>query len=449
MDHDRGGTGDSGRAWRISPPMVLGLGFLGLIALSSVLLKIPFATTDALSWSEALFTATSAVTVTGLVVTETGPTFSFWGELVILLLMQVGGLGLMTFAVLALLALGGSITGRSEMVATGGHAETIPADVLRTGRAVVRIALVVEVIAIVPLALVWVPEHGFFQGLWWPVFHAVSAFNNAGFTLAPDSLMGHAGNPVINITITALYLVGGVGFVVLAGLWNARRTRRLDINVKVVLLATLVLSVGGTATILALEAGNPATLGGLPDGGDRFWAAWLQATTPRTAGFNSLDIGALTQPTALVLMLLMFIGAGPNSTGSGIKVTTLVVLAAATWCYIRGRCRPTVLQHPISGVVLLQALAVSFMALLGIFLGTLALSITEQADLLAVAFESVSAIGTVGLSRGLTADLSGWGQVVVMMMMFLGRLCPLTVAYLVGSGFTGAPRRQGELLYIS
>ena len=449
MDHDRDGTGSAVRAWRISPPMLLGAAFIGLIALSTLLFKIPFATTAALSWGEALFTATSAVTVTGLVVTETGPTFSFFGELVILLLMQLGGLGLMTFAVLALLALGGRITGQRELVATGGQAETIPADVLRTARVVVRIALVAEAIAIIPLALVWVPEHGLFQGLWWAVFHAVSAFNNAGFTLAPDSLMSYAGHPVINTTITGLYLMGGVGFVVLAGLWNAPRTRQLDINAKVVLLATLGLSAGGTVAILVLESGNPATLGDLSDGGDRLWAAWLQATTPRTAGFNSLDIEALTQPTALVLMLLMFIGAGPNSTGSGIKVTTLVVLAAATWSYIRGRRRPTVLRHPISGVVLLQALAVSFMALLGIFLGTLVLSITEQADLLAVAFESVSAIGTVGLSRGLTADLSGWGQLVVMMMMFLGRLCPLTVAYLVGSGFAAARQRDREVLYIS
>ncbi|MFY0992066.1 TrkH family potassium uptake protein [Halomonas sp. C05BenzN] len=425
-------------SWRISPPFLLAAGFVVLILAGTALLKLPLSVTAPISWGEALFTATSAVTVTGLVVIETGPSFSIWGEAVILVLMQAGGLGLMTFAVLALLSLGGRIGSRRALVASGAYNETHPRDVMRTAKVVVRMALVVEGIALIPLALVWVPEHGWLQGLWWSIFHTVSAFNNAGFTLSPDSLMAYTGNPVINTVIPALYLIGGLGFIVIMGILDYRHSRRLDINAKVVLLGTAVLSLMGAAMIYMLESDNPATLAALPGLPDRLWASWLQATTPRTAGFHSLDIGDLTQPTSLVLMLLMFIGAGANGTGSGIKVATLFVLLAATWTYIRRRREPTLFSHAIDTTTLLKALAVTVMAVLGIFMGTLALSITEDADLLTIAFEATSALGTVGLTRGLTTELSGWGQVIVMMMMIVGRVCPLTVAYLVGSAFVSS-----------
>ncbi|CAM3437915.1 TrkH family potassium uptake protein [Halomonas lysinitropha] len=426
------------RAWRISPPLLLAAGFLALILVGTVLLKLPFATTTALAWRNALFTATSAVTVTGLVVTDTQATFTLWGELVILLLMQAGGLGLMTFAVLALLSLGGRITSRRYLAASGTLHATHPRDVMRTAKEVIKLALIIEGIALVPLALVWVPEHGWLEGLWWSLFHTVSAFNNAGFTLSSDSLMAYAGHPVINTVIPALYLIGGLGFIVIVGILDYRIGRPLDINVKVVLLGTLVLSLAGTAMLYLLEADNPDTLAALPALSDQLWASWLQATTPRTAGFNSLDIGSLTQPTSLVLMLLMFVGAGANGTGSGIKVTTLFVLLAATWAYLRQRRQPTLCAQVIDTTTLLKALAVTVMAVIGIFMGTLALSLTEQADLLTVAFEATSALGTVGLTRGLTPELSGAGQFIIMIMMFVGRVCPLTVAYLVGSAFASS-----------
>ena len=437
-----------GPSWRISPPFLLALGFLALILAGTALLKLPLSINTTLTWGEALFTATSAVTVTGLVVTETGPSFSIWGEIVILLLIQAGGLGLMTFAVLTLLSLGSRISRgtRRYLVASAPYNETHPRDVIRTAAVVIKLALVMELAAMLPLALIWVPEHGWIQGLWWSLFHAVSAFNNAGFTLSPDSLMGYRGNPVINTVIPALYIIGGLGFIVIMGLLEYPRSRRMDINVKVVLSGTAILSLAGTGMIFMLESGNPATLGGLSNLADQLWASWLQATTPRTAGFNSLDISALTQPTCLVLMLLMFIGAGANGTGSGIKVTTLFVLIAATWAYIRGRSTPTVFGQAIRTTTLLQALAV--MAVAGIFMGTLALSITEEADLLTVAFEATSALGTVGLTRGLTMELSGWGQAIIMAMMFVGRLCPLTVAYLVGAAFTQASRSSQPQLHL-
>ncbi|MDR5898388.1 potassium transporter TrkG [Halomonas vilamensis] len=425
-------------SWPISPPLLLIAGFLILILVGTALLKLPLSVDAPISWREALFTATSAVTVTGLVVVDTGPTFSVWGEAVILVLMQAGGLGLMTFAVMALLSLGGRIRGQNHLVASGYYNETHPRDVLRTAKVVVKLALVIEGVALVPLALVWVPEHGWMQGLWWSLFHTVSAFNNAGFTLSPDSLMAYTGHPVINTVIPALYLIGGFGFIVIMGILDYRPSRQLDINVKVVLFGTLVLSLMGGAMIYMLESDNPATLATLPSLSDQLWASWLQATTPRTAGFNTLDISAMTQPTSLVLMLLMFIGAGANGTGSGIKVATLFVLLSATWTYIRRRREPTLFSHTIDTTTLLKALAVTVMAVLGTFMGTLALSITEDADLLTVAFEATSALGTVGLTQGLTSELSGWGQMIVMMMMFVGRVCPLTVAYLVGSAFASS-----------
>ena len=364
--------------------------------------------------------------------------------------MQIGGLGLMTFAVLTLLALGSRIRERDQryLHAMGSFNETHPRAVMGTARMVIKLALVLEGAALIPLALVWVPEHGWLQGLWWSVFHAVSAFNNAGFTLSPNSLADYSDSLIINTVIPALYIIGGLGFVVIMGLLDYRHRRQVDINVKVVLTGTLLLSLLGTVMIFRLEAGNPATLGAMAETSDRLWASWLQATTPRTAGFNSLDISALTQPTCLVLMLLMFIGAGANGTGSGIKITTLFVLLAATWAYIRRRSTPTLFAHRVETTTLLQALSISIMAVLGIFMGTLALSMTEGADLLTVAFEATSALSTVGLTRGLTVELSGPGQAIVMAMMFVGRLCPLTVAYLVGAAFEGAGRRAQPQLYL-
>lgn len=436
------------RAWPISPPLLLAAGFVVLILLGTLLLKLPFAQTAPVSWGEAAFTATSAVTVTGLVVVETGPGFSLFGEAVILVLMQVGGLGLMTFAVLALLSLGGRITGRQHLVASGPYNQTHPRDVMRTVKAVVTLAFVAEGIALVPLAVVWIPEHGVLPGLWWSLFHSVSAFNNAGFTLAPDSLMAYSGNAVINTVIPGLYILGGMGFVVIMGILDYPRSRRIDLNVKVVLSGTAVLSLAGMAMIFMLEADNPATLASLPGLSDQLWAAWLQATTPRTAGFNSLDIANLTLPASLVLMALMFIGAGANGTGSGIKVTTLFILLAATWAYIRGRTTPTLFSTRVDTTVLIKALAVTVMAVLGIFMGTLALAITEDADLLTIAFETTSALGTVGLTRGLTTELSGQGQAIIMVLMFVGRLCPLTVAYLVGSAFLSSDKPATSELQI-
>lgn len=282
------------------------------------------------------------------------------------------------------------------------------------------------------------------QGLWWSLFHSVSAFNNAAFTLSPDSLVDYAGNPVINVVVSSLDIIGGAGFVVILGLLDYPRTRSLNINVKVALLGTAILSVLGTLMIFRLESDNPATLGALPHLSDQLWAAWLQATIPRTAGFNSVDIASVTQVTALVLMFLMFVGAGANGTGSGIKLATLFVLLAATWTYLRQRRTPTLFSQPLSTTTLLKAMSVTVMAVTGIFMGTFALSITEDAELLTVAFEATSAIGMVGLTRGLTAEPSNGGQVIIMTLMFVGRLCPLTVAYLVGSAF--APSEESARL---
>lgn len=422
--------------WRITPPVTLAVGYIALILLGTCLLKLPAATKGPLDWWQALFTATSATTVTGLTVTATASSFTVVGQIVLLVLIQIGGLGLMTFGVLALLSLGGHIQGRRDLTVTGDHRATARQDVIRTAGSVIRVALIIEAAAIPLLAFVWVPEHGILQGLWWALFHSVSAFNNAGLTLTQAGLTNYAGDLVVNLTISSLYLIGGLGFAVLMGLWHARRGKRfLDINVTVVVAGTVLLSVAATGVIYFVESNNPATLGSLPTGGDRLLAAWLQATTPRTAGFNTVDIGALSQAGSLVMMLLMFIGAGPNGTGSGIKVTTLFVLGAATWSYLQGRSRALICGHQISQVVLVQALAVAFMGVVSMFLGTLVLSLTEDADLLSVSFEAISALSTVGLSRGLTEHLSTAGEAAVMAMMVIGRLCPLTVAYYVGSGF--------------
>ncbi|MFE8071008.1 TrkH family potassium uptake protein [Marinobacteraceae bacterium S3BR75-40.1] len=425
------------RIWRASPPTILAGGFLFLILLGTLLLKLPICLQQPVGWQEALFTATSAVTVTGLVTVDVGGHFTLWGELVLMLLIQAGGLGLMTFSVVTLLMLGHRISLRHELVAREAINQTSLSSVKKTSMAVLRMALTLEAVGFVLLAIFWIPDMGWSKGSWWALFHSISAFNNAGFGLSANSLMDYSGSFGINLVISALYVLGGLGFAVMVSLISYREQGHLPINTRLVLYTTVGLNVAAMVLILLLESDNPATLEGMDGWGEQLWAAWFQATTPRTAGFNTVDIGALNHSTCMILILLMFIGAGSNSTGSGIKINTFVVLLSATWSFIRRYQAPTLFGRGIPSETVLKALAVSVMAMMVVFLGIFMLTVTEKADYLDVVFEVVSAFGTVGLSRGLTPELSTLSQWVLMVVMFVGRLGPLTLAFLLAT-----PRRS-------
>ncbi len=431
------------RAWRYSPPVILAVSFAVLILLGALLLWTPWASPGpSLGFWQALFTACSAVTVTGLVVVDTGTQLTLFGQAVVLVLIHLGGLGLMSFAALTVMAMGGRFGLRGQRLVREAMDQTSPGDVLVLVRYIAVLALSLEAIGALLLALVWVPEMGLARGLWFSVFHAISAFNNAGFGLLPESLSPWAGDPLINGVITALFIIGGLGFTVLMDLWRRRRFATLSLHSKLTLTGTLVLALGAWLLILMFEWGNRDTLGGLPVA-DRAWAAWFTAVTPRTAGFNTLDTGALALPSVLLIMFLMFIGAGSNSTASGIKVSTFMVVLLATRSFLLGRSQTIAFGRGIALSAVFRAHAVVVLSLMLLMLANFLLVILEP-DLrpLDLLFEGFSAFGTVGLSRGVTTELSVAGQGVVMFLMFVGRIGPLALA------FSLARPRAANLRYV-
>lgn len=440
VSHRASGTG-SNRRRRINPPRLLLEAFIVLITIGTCLLKLPFATVDPVTWMEAAFTATSAVTVTGLIVVDTGSQYTLFGQLVILALIQLGGLGLMTFAVLTALALGFRLRLQHQLVAQEAFNEISLHTAGRAGGSIALFALTAEAIGIVLLALFFVPELGWAEGLYQALFYTISAFNNAGFAVAPDSLSAYVAHPGISLSVTALFIVGGLGYIVVMEIVDKRCWSRLSVYVKMVLAATLLLNLVATAAILCLEFGNPATLGALDSFWDKLLAAWFQGVTPRTAGFNTLDIGALTAGTSVLMLLLMFIGGAPNSTASGIKISTFIILIAATRSFLRGNLTVSFFRRSLSSETVLKALATVTIGMATVFAAVLTLSILVEDDFLDIAFEAVSAFGTVGLSRGTTGELGTAGQLVIMAVMLIGRLGPLTL------GYTLTVRRKSQIRY--
>jgi trk system potassium uptake protein TrkH len=425
----------------INPPRLLLESFLVFSALGACLLKLPFATVEPVTWMEAAFTATSAVTVTGLVVVDTGSQYTLFGQLVILTLIQLGGLGLMTFAVLTALALGFKLRLKHQLVAQEAFNEISLQTARRAGGSIALFALTAEAVGIVLLGLFFVPELGWIEGLYQALFYTISAFNNAGFSLSPESLSSYVDHAGITLSVTALFITGGLGYIVVMELLEKRCWSRLSVYVKVILLATLLLNLFATAAVLWLEFANPATLGALDSFGDKLLASWFQGVTPRTAGFNTLDIGALTAGTSVLMLLLMFIGGAPNSTASGIKVSTFVIMLAATRSFLRGNLDVSFFKRSLSRETVIKALATATIGMAVVFFGVLSLSILVEDDFLDIAFEVVSAFGTVGLSRGTTGELGAAGQLVIMAIMLIGRLGPLTL------GYTLTVRRKSRVRY--
>lgn len=425
------------RLLRLTPPQALILSFVALSLIGALLLKLPFASHAPTSWMQALFTAISAATVTGLVVVDTGTHFTLFGQVVLVALMQSGGLGLMTFGVFISYMLSNKFSFGQRAALSEALNQNGQENLWRLLRWMLGFTIGMELAGTVLLALRWVPEMGWAQGLYFSLFHAVSAFNNAGLALRADSLVAYVGDPLVNLVISVLFISGGIGFVVVADMIGKRRFRDYALHTKLMLVGTLVVNVVATLLILVLEYGNPATLGGLASWGERFWAAWFQAVTPRSAGFNSLDIGALLPATGMLVMVLMFIGGGSGSTASGIKLSTFIVLVLATRAFLFAQEKPVVFGRSIDSTTMLKALAIAIISLFGVVIGTFILTITESAAFFDLAFEVMSAFSTVGLSRGITANLSGPGQAVIMVSMLIGRVGPLTLAFMLANRHRG------------
>ena len=453
------------RVLRLPPPLTLLVLYAALVAIGAALLKLPFALQQAgaeavgagVTWSEAVFTSASAVTVTGLVVVDPATTFSAFGEGVIAALIQLGGLGLMAFAVLILTALGLPIGLPRSITLREDLGQTSLRDLGRLVRLIATVFIVCELAGAALLALVFVPDLGWTMGLWHSVFHSISAFNNAGFALYPDSLTRYALDPIINLVVPALFIVGGIGFAVIADLARHRRGwgqlwwprwGPLALHSKLMLVGTAALIVWGTATFAALEWNNPGTLGLYDAWYEKLTVAWFQGVTPRTAGFNTADYAATHDATALMTITLMLVGGGPTSTAGGIKVTTLICLLLATRAFFARRSELVAFGRSVPLEDVLRVTALTSIAIVFVALATFLITISHDGEFLDLIFEVASAFGTVGLSRGATAELDGIGRTVIVVLMFAGRVGPLTLGFFLATRTRPRVRYPKSPVYI-
>ncbi|MFY1687402.1 TrkH family potassium uptake protein [Plantactinospora sp. WMMB782] len=414
------------------PARLVVLGFAAAVLAGSALLLLPFATESGRSapLMTAVFTATSAVCVTGLVIEDTGTFWSGFGEVVIMVLIQIGGFGIMTLASLLGLLVARRLRIRMQL---GTQTETKAlgvGEVRRVVLGVARVSLLVE--AVVAMVLAWRFAEGYDystgRAVYLGVFHAVSAFNNAGFGLYADSLMQFVDDPLICLPIAAAVILGGLGFPVLFELRRALgRPRRWSIHTKITIGMTVVLLAAGWAAISVAEWSNPGTLGGLGPGG-KLLAGFFAAVMPRTAGFNSLDVAAFDDVTLLVQDVLMFIGGGSAGTAGGIKVTTFALLGFVILAEIRGEPSVHALGRRLPSGVQRQALTVALLSVAAVAVSTVALLALTPFRLDQVLFEVTSAFATVGLSTGITAQVGTAGHVILTLLMFIGRLGPITTA---------------------
>lgn len=408
------------------------LGFLAVITVGTLLLIFPFSTSDG-SWNNpivALFTATSAVCVTGLAVVDTGTYFSFWGQLIILLLAQVGGLGYMTITTFLMLLIGRKFDLQQRFAIQESFDRPFILGSQNLIRSIIATTLIFEITGIFLMLYPFSRDYGLEQGLWLSIFHSVSAWNNAGFSLFKDSLIGYRSSPIINLTITGLIIFGGIGYQVIIELysWLTEKCQRkkarfvFSLNLKVVVSTTIILLGLGTITLFFAELRNDGTFVDL-NLQEKLLAAWFQSVTSRTAGFNTVDIGKMTVEGLFITMILMFIGASPSGTGGGIKTTTLRVISSCTRSVLRGDEEVILYQRKVPYPLILKAIAVVFGSVITIFIATLIISYIEKnLNALAILFEVISAFATVGLSMGITASLSPLSQLVIVAVMYIGRV---------------------------
>ncbi len=421
--------------FQFSPPQILVLGFVLIILLGAAVLSTPFAAADgqASAFVDALFTATSAVCVTGLTVVSTGNHYSLFGQLTIMALVQIGGLGFMTMATLFALMLRKKISFRERLILQQAMNQTTMEGIVRLIRKVVIYSVVIEAVGAALYTLRWSLDMSFGKALYFGLFHAVSLFNNAGFDLFGDSLMRYVNDPLTNLVTITLIILGGLGFVVISDLleYGKNRRYRLSLHSKVVLTTTGGLIVFAAVVIFIFEFTNSHTLGPLHALGKVF-SSLFQAVTPRSAGVTTIPVSDMRQATQFFFILLMFIGASPGSTGGGIKTTTFATLLGAMFAMARGKDDIVLFHYRLGRERIFKAVTITLLSLFMITTMAMVLSATEDQQFLKLLFEATSAFTTTGLSMGLTPQLSTFGKIVITLTMFIGRLGPLTLAFAMG-----------------
>ncbi|MDU1413163.1 MAG: TrkH family potassium uptake protein [Clostridium sp.] len=426
-----------------APVQIIAIGFALTIFIGALLLRLPIATVEGVRtpFIDCLFTSTSAVCVTGLVTVDTGTYWSYFGKTIIIILIQVGGLGFMSFATLLSLIIGKKITLKERLIIRESFNSNSLQGIVKLAKYILVFTFSIEFLGALLLSFQFIPQFGVGKGIYYSIFHAISAFCNAGFDLMGDysSLTSYTSNTLVILTISSLIVIGGLGFYVWNEVYNYRRRRRLSLHTKLVILITSFLIIFGTIMFFIFETSGNGVLKGLPFK-EKVLASLFASISPRTAGFNSIDMTQMTMASILLTILLMFIGGSPGSTAGGIKTSTAGVLALTVISVIRGRDDAELFKRRINKETVYKAFAVVVVGVGIVFLTTIILSITESGSGVPFEyylFESTSAFGTVGLTLGLTQKLTSIGKIVVALTMYAGRVGPLTIIIAL------AVRKQG------
>lgn len=410
---------------------ILALGFLAVILIGGTILTLPISSANGeyTNFLDALFTSTSAVCVTGLVTLDTGTHWSMFGQTIIMLLIEIGGLGFMSFTTLIAIILGKKITLRDRLILQDAMNTFSIQGLVKMVQYVLTFTITVQLSGALLFSTQFIPQYGIGKGLFYSLFHSISAFCNAGFDLFGNfsSLTSYSSNWVVILVVSALIIIGGIGFAVWIEIYNFKSIKKLSIHSKMVILVTTILIVGGTILMFIFEHNNPNTLANM-NMGDKILNSFFAAVTPRTAGFNSISTDGMTNAGNFLTIILMFIGGSPGSTAGGIKTTTIGVLLVTVICVIRGRDDAEAFKKRFPKELIYKAFTLFFIGGALVIGATMLLSYTEKgASFLSLLYETTSAFGTVGLTVGLTQKLTEVGKVLIMIMMYLGRVGPLTV----------------------
>lgn len=413
----------------MSTAQILVSGYFVVIITGTILLMLPTATTKmgGMSFLNALFTATSATCVTGLIVVNTASAFTVFGQLVIMLLIQIGGLGIMTMSTLVAFVIGKKITLKERLIIQEDLNQFKISGLVKLIRYVIGFTLMFEGIGALIMFFRLLVDYEPLRAFYLAVFHAVSAFNNAGFDLFGNSLESFTSDITINFVVMSLIIIGGIGFGVITEIINIKKFKHISLQTKIVFLISGLLIIFGMVVIFGFEFTNPETMGNLKFG-DKILSSLFLSVTPRTAGFNTVPTGSLRASTLFFIVILMFIGASPGSTGGGIKTTTFGVMALTLWNLMVGKKEIEVYNRQLKKEIIYEAIAITMISAGLVIIVTLILTITEQGTFLDILFEAVSAFGTVGLSTGVTPTLSKIGRALIIFTMFAGRVGPLTFA---------------------
>lgn len=405
------------------------LGFLIVIIIGALLLNLPSASSKgkSIGFIDSLFTATSATCVTGLIVLDTPKDFSTFGQLIILILLQCGGLGIMTMSTMFAFLVGKRISLRHRLLIQESLNQFSIGGLVRLAKYILIFTVVIEATGAIILFFRWQRYYPPLQALYLGIFHSISAFCNAGFSLFSDSIMRYEGDLIINLTFITLIFLGGIGFLVLLELFQYGKNGALSLHSKLALRISIILILIGSVIIFLMEFNNPSTLRGL-NFHEKIFGSIFQSVTARTAGLNTLHIGSMQNATLFFIIILMFIGASPSSTGGGIKTTTFGLLVLYSWSSLTGKKCINIFKRSISSDVIPKALTVAMLSLTLVIAVAMLLSYVEGKDFIKILFEVVSAFGTVGLSAGITSSLSVAGKIMIIITMFTGRIGPLGLA---------------------